>query len=318
MSLSIFHDTVRCISLLLTRIKITRTVSVILFILTITTSRFASADSYPQLFDSHDDNLQLLLDTTVRKLGLMDAVHRKDLAVALVDLSHPHHPRVADLNGNEMMYAASLPKIGILLAALYEVEQGRLTLTRWLHQTLVKMIRFSSNSDASRVMEIVGKSRVNEILESKPFKLYDPSHNGGIWVGKEYAKAPAFQRDPLHNISHGATTLQVARFYYLLETGQLLTPGLNAEMKEILSKPGIRHKFVKGLAGRNASLFRKSGTWQQWHADSALVETPGGTFIIVALASDPRGGDWLTRLAPAVYDAMQTRRVAAASAGDNS
>ena len=298
--------------------RIIRIIPVILLLILLTPCRFAVADSYPQLFDSHDDNLQSLLNNTVRKLGLMGAVQRKNLAIALVDLSHMKHPQVADLNGNEMMYAASLPKIGILLAALYEVERGRLTLTRFLYQTLVKMIRFSSNNDASQVMEIVGKSRVNEILESKPFKLYDPSHNGGLWVGKEYAKAPAFQRDPLHNISHGATTLQVARFYYLLETGQLLTPSLNAVMKEVLSKPGIKHKFVKGLAGRNASLYRKSGTWHQWHADSALVETPGGTFIIVALASDPRGGDWLTRLAPAVYDAMESRQVASAAASGNS
>lgn len=298
--------------------RIIKTIPVILSLIFLAPYRLAAADSYPQLFDSHDEDLQSLLENTVKKLGLMGAVQRKDLAIALVDLAHLKHPQVADLNGNQMMYAASLPKIGILLAAFYEVERGRLKLTRWLYQSLVQMIRFSSNTEASHVMEIVGKSRVNEILASKPFKLYDPSHNGGIWVGKEYAKAPAFQRDPLHHISHGATTLQVARFYYLLETGQLLNPELNAEMKEILSKPGIRHKFVKGLAGRNAAMYRKSGTWQQWHADSALVETPGTTFIIVALASDPRGGDWLTRLAPAVYDAMQTRRVAVASTGDNS
>ena len=293
--------------------KITRTISVILIILLSSSFRSAAADPFPPLFDSHNDDLQSLLENTVKKLGLMGAVQRKDLAVALVDLTHLNHPQVADLNGNEMMYAASLPKIGILLAALYEVERGRLALTKWLHQSLVEMIRFSSNTEACRVMNIVGKSRVNEILKAQPFKLYDPSHNGGIWVGKEYAKAPAFQRDPLHNLSHGATTLQVARFYYLLETGQLLTPSLSAEMKEILSKPGIGHKFVKGLANRNVALYRKSGTWHQWHADSALVETPTGSFIIVALASDPRGGDWLARLAPAVHDVLETRRVAAIS-----
>ena len=74
---------------------------------------------------------------------------------------------------------------------------------------------------------------------------------GGLWVGKEYGKSPAYQRDPLHNISHGATALQTARFYYLLETGRLVGPKLSREMKRMLGKPGIEHKFVKGLFGNS-------------------------------------------------------------------
>jgi beta-lactamase class A len=123
-------------------------------------------------------------------------------------------------------------------------------------------------------------------------------------VGKSYGKAPAFERDPLHHISQGATPMQVARFYYLLETDRLVNPRLTAEMKEVMSKPGIHHKFVKGLAGRKATIYRKSGTWHQWHADSMLVETPRGRYILVALADDPHGGQWMVRLAPAVHDRL--------------
>ena len=72
------------------------------------------------------------------------------------------------------------------------------------------------------------------ILRSERFRLYDPLVNGGLWVGKEYGKSPAYERDPLHNLSHAATAIQTARFYYLLETNQLVSPQLSRTMKRML------------------------------------------------------------------------------------
>lgn len=262
------------------------------------------------LRETYDLRLQHTLEQGLAKLGLTRAVRDKQLAVALVDIGRLDRPRLAEVNGDEMMYAASLPKIGILLAAFVEIEQGRLRLTRALKRSMTDMIRVSSNVDATRVMNLVGNRHVNEILSSPRFRLYDPSVNGGLWVGKEYGKNPAFQRDPLHNLSHGATALQVARFYYMLESGQLLGPRLTAQMKQMLSRPAINHKFVKGLNGRNVEIYRKSGTWQHWHADSALIESPRGSFILVGLAANANGGEWLTRIARTLHDALYPQQMA--------
>lgn len=275
-----------------------------LMLFTVCASGGAAAGEYPSLRDSGDIRLQRLLDRGLERLGLTAAVRSERLAVALVDISDLAHPRLAAVNGDSMMYAASLPKIGILLAALHEVERGRLRLTPGLQRSLNEMIRVSSNVEATRVMNMVGKRRVNQILASKRYRLYDRLTNGGLWVGKEYGPRPAFERDPLHNLSHGATVLQVARFYYLLATGELLRPDLNAELKRALGEPGIFHKFVKGLHGRDVVIFRKSGSWQQWHADSALVESPRGNYIIVALADDSQAGDWLPKIARTLHDSM--------------
>ena len=104
----------------------------------------------------------------------------------------------------------------------------------------------------------------------------------------------AWKRDPLHDLSHGATALQTARFYYLLETRQLVSPELTLEMKAIMANPGINHKFVKGLKHwPNLKIYRKSGTWKSWHADSAMVEWGDHNYIVVALANHPKGGKWL-------------------------
>ncbi len=99
--------------------------------------------------------------------------------------------------------------------------------------------------------------------------------------------------------------MQVARFFYMLEAGELADAERTRQMKAVLGDPGISHKFVKGLAGRpEARVFRKSGTWKDFHADGALVESGGRKLILVALAHDPRGGDWIASLAAPLHDLM--------------
>lgn len=63
-------------------------------------------------------------------------------------------------------------------------------------------------------------------------------------------------------------------------------------------KSSINHKFLRGLnEGRPGSkLFRKSGSWGNYHADSAIIERNGRKYIAVALANNPMGGQWLSQL----------------------
>lgn len=262
----------------------------------------AETGGLPDLRRAADGDLQRGLERVVRDLGLTSAVESRRLALSLVDVTQASSPRLAMLNGDELMYAASLPKIAILLGALVEAEQGRLPINERTVGAMTNMIRFSSNDDASRVLGWVGGERLLEILQSDRFRLYDAGAGGGLWVGKAYGKEAAFRRDPLRNLSHGATAYQVARLYYLLANDALLSPGLNALMKQTLSNPGIRHKFVKGLEDvPGVRIFRKSGTWKDTHADSALIEHGDRRYIVVGIAEHADGGQWLTRLAAAMH-----------------
>ena len=258
----------------------------------------------PSLRSSTSDSLQQGLNGVIGELGLRSAVKRGKLSVALVDITEPAQPRLASVNGDAMLYAASLPKIAILLGAFARIESGDLRLDADTEQTLVRMIRNSCNKSATDMLRRVEPDYLAELLQSPRYRLYDAEHNGGLWVGKEYSKTTAWKRDPLHNLSHGATALQVARFYYLLETGRLVSPEASKAMKTILGEPAIQHKFVKGLeqSRPGSEIFRKSGSWRTWHADSAIVERDGRRYIAVALAEDPKGGRWLSRLIVALDD----------------
>lgn len=271
----------------------------------------APPGDYPPLRESLDPGLQNALQNVLKELGLSKAVRRKDLAVALVDITDLNAPRVASVNGDEMLYAASLPKIAILLGAFVRAERGELKLTRDVKQSLTRMIRVSSNRDATRMLNRVGKQELIDILRSDRYRLYDPAYNGGLWVGKEYGKSPAYRRDPLHNLSHGATAMQTARFYYMLETRRLLSEDLTGQMKAMLSRPAIRHKFVKGLERYpGVQIFRKSGTWKHWHADSALVQSGKHKYIAVALAQLPNGSTWLSRIIQRLHELVVPTEIA--------
>jgi beta-lactamase class A len=247
------------------------------------------------LWDYHDAALQKKVDRALADLGLDDEASKKQLSVALIDLSGSGTPRVASVNGDVMMYAASLPKIAVLLAAFEKIAQGKMVLDEATEYRLSRMIKESSNRYATEMMRQVGKEYIARVLLSPRYRLYDPEHNGGLWVGKDYAKAGLWRRDPLHNLSHGATAMQVARFYYLLVTDNLVTPEHSRKMREILAGSELNHKFVRALRriDPEAAVSRKSGSWSTYHSDSVLVERDGHHYIAVALSNNADGSQWL-------------------------
>lgn len=267
-------------------------------------SGHATAAGSPQpLNEAGDSLLQKDLETLITEQNLSRAISSQELAVVLVIVTDPDKPHLAELNGRNMVYAASLPKIAILLGAAVEIDDGRLQLNDQLQVNLDNMIRYSCNACATRVLEQVGREELLEILQSPRFNFYDQSGNGGLWVGKDYAPGTAYHRDPLAGLSHGATAFQAARFYCKLQNGTLVSPQQTKLMMEALSNPGIKHKFVKGLkAYPNLELFRKSGSWKDYHADSALVRSKGLAYIIVALSHNPKGALWLEKLAAPLHE----------------
>ena len=260
----------------------------------------------PSWAESCDPRLQKALETRLNTLHLDRATRHKLLSIVVVDITDVSDPRMAYINPNEMMYAASLPKIAILLGAFEKIAAGEMSLDSETFEKLKLMIQRSSNTAASEMLQRVGIDYLAELLQSPRYRLYDPQNGGGIWVGKEYGKAPARRRDPLRNLSHGATALQVARFYYLLETGRLVSPQLSQLMKAILAETEIEHKLVKGLktVHPESEIYRKSGTWGPYHSDSAIIEHDGRRYIAVALAKSRHGEQWLQKLIVALDEVV--------------
>ncbi|MEJ2285929.1 MAG: hypothetical protein P8X85_20330, partial [Desulfobacterales bacterium] len=256
---------------------------------------FASAEStYPDLRNAHDSELQKAMDKALGSSHpeFWSGVQKKEFGIVVADVTDLHHPRVAWYNPNLMLYAASLPKIAIVLGVFVEIERGKIKLDSETRNQLIRAIRHSSNRDATALLHKVGYERLAEILQDERYgKLYDPARGGGLWVGKDYGKAPAWRRDPLRGLSHGASAMQAARFYYGVMNGTIIDTKYLPELEEIFGSPAIKHKFVKGLQGRkDVEIYRKSGTWRDYHADSAVVARENLVYIVVYIDNHPDAG----------------------------
>ena len=140
---------------------------------------------YPLLRDSIDPELEKQFDealTAEFRGSRATQFADKKAAMVVVDITDLHKPRVAEANGDLTLYAASLPKIAILFGAYALAERGELVIDDELHASMTRMIRNSSNRDATAVLKRVGFERVAELLQSDPYRLYDRQHGGGLWA----------------------------------------------------------------------------------------------------------------------------------------
>ncbi len=259
----------------------------------------------PFRFDNKDSLLQRNLTSHLERAGLGRYIGKESLAVAVVDLSQRGKRYYAGINDRNMMYAASLPKIAILLAVLEWVNEGRIPWSGELDRRLQSMILDSSNGDASWAFDQVGQTGIEAAVRDPRYCLYD-NEQGGLWVGRAYRGGSDVKRDPLKDISHGATARQAARFYAMLDAGYLVSRHWSFRMLGLMGPPTQVHKFVGALADRSGVVFlaRKSGTWRNFHSDSALIHHHDARYVVVALTETRHGEPILREVARIVDDLM--------------
>lgn len=239
-------------------------------------------------------------------------IAQKKMSVGIVDLSNPNKVRYASINGNHMMYAASLPKIAILLAAMDAIEKGELKETPIVKTDMRLMISKSDNQASTRMIDRLGYAKIESVMTDPKYMFYDENKGGGLWVGKRYGGGGDTNREPLKNLSHAATVDQVCRYYYLLANGKLVNEKRSKQMLEIMGNPDLHHKFVSMIEkiAPQASLFRKSGSWKTYHSDSILVwgNDPNRRYILVALVDDANGEQIIRNLVKPAEKILKTSK----------
>lgn len=258
-----------------------------------------------------DDELQSQLDQILKSNPRWASLAKaKKLSIGLVDMRDPLHARFAGINKKEMVYAASLPKIAVLLTCVQAIEDGTLQETAAIRQDMRLMIAKSNNAATTRMIDRVGIDRIAEVMQDPRYHLYDRQNKGGLWVGKAYGRGGARKGDPLKNISHAATAEQVCRYYYMLANGLLVSPERSRQMLDIMGEPELHHKFVNVLdrIAPDAQVYRKSGSWKNWHADSVLVWGTNRKYILVGLAETPEGEQLMRDLIQRVDRALMASR----------
>jgi beta-lactamase class A len=282
---------------------ITRSIALPLLLSTLSLAAAPATQPYTLDFTTAPDPaLQSQLeqiDSTLRaKFNMKDT----DTAVGLLDLT-TH--RLAVIHADREDYAASIPKVGILLAYFQLHPEAATNLDPTVRHELGLMAKQSNNEMATQYSRPLTLPAIQNVLNA--YGLYDKDHGGGIWVGKHYGPNSERIGSPVADNSHAATVRQLLRYFLMLEQGQLVSPEASKTMRDIFASPDLAHddiKFVKGLAGRDVQIIRKWGTWQDWHHDAAVVTGGGRHYILVALTRHKDGDAYLEHLAPAVDDLL--------------
>ncbi|MFT7602701.1 MAG: beta-lactamase class A, partial [Saprospiraceae bacterium] len=162
------------------------------------------------------------------------------------------------------------------------------------------------NQASTRMIDRLGFEKIEEVLTDPKYALYDKEYGGGLWVGKRYAGKGKKYPDPLQGLSHAASATQVSRFYYMMLNGMLVNEDRSKQMMSIMSDPGLHHKFVNTLdrIAPDAKLYRKSGSWSNFHSDSVMVLGPERRYILVALAEDAEGEKTMRNLVKSVEEVL--------------
>jgi beta-lactamase class A len=268
-----------------------------------------SFQNYTLDYDSKvDPVLQSKLEAIDSELRTKYDMTPAQTAVGVLDLKHL---RLAMLHPDREDYAASVAKLGILLAYFQLHPEAATNLNPETRHELGLMVKASSNEMAAKFSRELGLKQIQQVLNSQHF--YDTNHGGGIWVGKHYGQGGERFGDPIADNSHAATVRQLLRFYLLLEQNKLVSHPASKTMLEIFASPEIPHdniKFVKALADRKVEIIRKWGTWENWFHDSAVITGPDRHYILVALTNHPKGDDFLVYLAKSVDDLLASAPVA--------
>ncbi len=259
--------------------------------------------SYTLGFDTAcDPALQAQLETIDARLRSKFGMEPNQTSAGALDLNTL---RLAMVRPDRIDYAASVPKIAILLAWFQLHPESSTGLDPATRHELGLMIKVSDNALAAKYSQLLGLKNIQGVLDS--YGLYDAAHGGGLWMGKHYGKGTERYPDPVGGHSHAATVRQLLRYYLLLEQGRLISPAASAAMREIFASPDIAHvqdKFVQGMAGRDAQVLRKAGWWEDWFLDTAVVTGSGRHYIVAAMTRHPKGNDYLVEFAAAVDDLL--------------
>lgn len=249
-----------------------------------------------------DPGLQAGLERIDERLREPLGMALEHVAVGLMDL---RSGRLALIHPDRAEYAASVPKVGILLAWFERHPHWADELDTQTRHELGLMTKVSDNAMATRFSRELGLKEIQAVLDAYGF--YDPERGGGLWMGKHYAAGDERYGDPVNDHSHSATVRQVMRYFLMLEQGELVSPEASQAMREIFASPEIPHTprmFVKALEGRGVEILRKWGSWREWKHDAAVIHGDGRHYILVALTRHAQGEPYLEELAAAVDDWM--------------
>jgi len=263
----------------------------------------------------------------VEELGLDEMTSAEDSpdnqdewsSICLVDLSDPGNPRVAGWKEEHFVYPASTYKMYVMGEAIRQVIDGEIALGDIItvkehnvrqgsrpaegdEMTVAEIIRltmqFSDNTTANELIDLVDRQRASALMHALGCE--------GSEITRKYL--PRANEDPGHANVAGTVTSgrHLATFLYAVETGAIGGGKGRGLIKGYLAM-NDRGRFYRGLPD-SATIHSKTGWWNIYTSEAALIEDGETRYILCALTVYPSrvADERLAELARKVHAIMKT------------
>jgi len=249
--------------------------------------------------------IRAALDTALDRLAAQK-LEPDQVALTLVDLTHPNRPRRASYRGQARIYPASVVKLFYLVAAQQWLEDGRLQPTAELQRALRDMIVDSSNDATHYVVDVLTDTTAGPELSREAMARWAYKRNAvnryfsrqgytninvnqKPWCEGPYGRERVFVGEHYEN-RNLLTTDATARLLVEIVLGRAVNAKRSASMMRLLrrnpAKPAPPFTQDNAFIGRGlppgARLWSKAGWTSTVRHDAAYVELPDGRrFVLV-------------------------------------
>ncbi len=270
----------------------------------------------------NDPELSKQLRVIVEELGLDEMTPASESpdsqdewsSICLVDLTDPRNPRVAGWKDEHLVYPASTYKMYAMGEAVRQVVAGEIAMddtrvvkehnvrggsrpTAGQEMTIAEIIRltmqYSDNTAANELIDLVDRQRASALMHALGCE--------GSEVTRKYLSRA--QEDPGYENVQGTVTSgrHLATFLYAAETGAIGGGKGRGLIKGYLAT-NDKGRFFRGLP-ESATIHSKTGWWNIYTSEAALIEDGEKRYILCALTVYPAAvaDDRLAELASRVH-----------------
>ena len=269
------------------------------------------------------EQLQQALDRIVAKnLKKQPDLTSSHVHLAVIDLSNPQQPRLAQYNGREPVYPSSVIKMVYMGYVYHLAKQGVLEITPKVHKKLYQMIHPSSNTATAWIVDLWSQTSGAELRSPEKYKVFARRRNAcnrwlrslGITQINACQKTwgspiPPGEKQFLRNgkpsgpwVNRNAmTAVAAARFLQLLAQNALSDKKSCDAMRKLMVRDFRNQRYqrmrIAGGTPKGSKVCSKTGTTSDTFHDAGIVTLPNGrTFILTIFVTGSYRGPFIRKV----------------------
>ena len=260
--------------------------------------------------------LQAILSAAVNDVMAAYKIKPEEIGATLIDLHEPDKLLMAEVNGENRLYTASVVKMFYMAALERQLEDGKVVMTKELERGLHDMIVDSSNEATQYILDVLTDTSSGAELPSKEFERWQYKRNrvNRFFFSLGYQnininqktfcedaygieqQSRAYKGQNRNMLTTNATARLLAEIALRRFVNEKRSEAMLALMSRDWSKPSTDpDSQAVGFTGKafidnnitGAKLWSKAGWTSKSRHDAAYVETADGLkFVIVVFTEN--------------------------------